>query len=348
MNAKERIEAFWLGERPDRIPLTIYMWLLQQYKVVDDPAWLPMYEAGLLTTLGIGVCGARRSNVEHLHDSFTEQGQRIDREVLRTPVGEVSATYREGWHAKYFLETADDYRVMQYVVEHTEVFAEPEPFARAEQEQGEHCLVHLGLGRSPIQTILVDWAGLANFGPHLAELEEEVLGLYDALLNNFRRAAEITAEGPGRYVSLLENFTAETMGPARFRRFHLPVYEEVFPELQRAGKIIGVHYDGRLASCQEPIAGAPIDLLESLTPPPEGDMTLAEARAAFPDKLFWSNLNLETYELPPDSLRATILDAIEQGAPDGRRFAFEVAEDLPRNWRDSLPAILEVLREAGE
>jgi hypothetical protein len=306
-----------------------------------------MYQAGLLATWGVGTCGSRTKSVERVWDSYTEDGRKIDREVLRTPVGEITATYREGWHAEYFLKTAEDYRVMQYVVENTEIFPRHEAFAQAEQEHGKHCIVHAGLGRSPIQSILVDYAGLESFGWHLVDLAEEVEALCEALLRNLRRSVDITAEGPGRYVAVMENFTAETMGPERFRRYHLPVYEELFPMLQSAGKIVGTHFDGRLASCKEVIAESPIDLLESLTPPPEGDVTLAEARAAWPDKLFWSNINLETYELPPERIRETVLNAVQQAAPDGRRLAFEVSEDLPRNWPTSMPVVLEALQESG-
>ena len=179
----------------------------------------------------------------------------------------------------------------------------------------------------------MDFAGLENFCWHLVEYEEEVRRLYAALLGNFRRIVEIVARGPGRYLSNLENFTADTLGPRRYQEFLLPVYEEFFPMLHAAGKIIGCHYDGRLANCRRHIAGAPIDLIESLTPPPEGDLTLAQARAAWPDKLFWSNINVGCYELPPPELEALVLQRVAEGAPDGRRFAFEVSEQYPANWQ---------------
>jgi hypothetical protein len=345
MDPRERVEAFWSGERPDQIPYTIYRGYPWQRGVLDDPAWQPMYEAGLRSTWEVGTFGSRTKNVEHGHDSWTEEGQKFDRYTMRTPVGEISATYREGWQAKYFLETAEDYRVMQYVVEDTEIFPQHETLAQAEKEHGEHCIVHVGLGRSPIQTLLVDYAGLENLSWHLAELPAEVEALCEALLSDLRTAAEITAEGPGRYVSVAENFTADTMGPERFRRYHLPVYEELFPPLQAAGKVVGAFFDGRLASCKDAIAGSPINVLESLTPPPEGDLTLAQARSAWPDKLFWSNINLETYERPPDRIRAAVLEAVEQAAPDGRGLALAVSEDLPRTWRDSMPVVLDALRE---
>jgi hypothetical protein len=155
----------------------------------------------------------------------------------------------------------------------------------------------------------------------------------------------IVAEGPGRYVSVLENFTAETMGPMRYGKYHLPVYNELFTQLQTAGKIVGTHYDGKLAACQELIAQAPMDLIESLTPPPEGDMTLAQARQAWPNKLFWSNINVSVYQLPPEQIRARILDLVQQAAPDGKRLAFEVSEHIPQNWQESMAVVLAALEE---
>lgn len=127
--------------------------------------------------------------------------------------------------------------------------------------------------------MLVDYAGLENFGIHLLMYEEEVRGLYQAFLDVFRKSVEIVAQGKERYVNCYENFTAETLGPARYREFLLPVYEECFPLLRESGKIIGTHYDGKIATCKEHVARAPIDVIESFTRAPEGDMELREARA---------------------------------------------------------------------
>lgn len=164
-------------------------------------------------------------------------------------------------------------------------------------------------------------------------------------LEQFRQDVEIVAGGPGRYVSVGENFTAETMGPSRFARFHVPVYRELLPILQRAGKIAGTHFDGKLASCKELIADSPIDLIESLTPPPEGDMTPAEARGALGQKLFWANINISNYTLPPAELRKVVLQGVADGSVDGRLFAYEISEDLPANWEEAIPVVLDALKE---
>ena len=74
-------------------------------------------------------------------------------------------------------------------------------------------------------------------------------------------------------------------------------------------------------------------------------MTLAECRAAWPDKLFWSNINVACYNLPPEQLTALVLDRVEEASPDGKRLAFEVSEQYPANWKESMLVVLEALRE---
>ena len=346
MNTRERLEAFWAGERPDQIPYTIYQW--EWRHTADDPAWLPLFDLGLGVTWHLPTVEAiPDATVEDVTERWLEDGRTFERRILRTPVGSIFETFVDGWRMKYLLETAEDYAVMTYIVRHTRIEPIFDSFRAQERELPPFGVALVDMHRTPIQTILVDYAGVQNFGYHLYDLNGQVLELYDALLQNFRRTVDLVAEGPGRYICVLENFSAEMIGPARFKSLLLPVYRTLFPILQSAGKIVGTHYDGRLAVCRELIAGAPIDVIESLTPPPDGNMTLGEARAAWPDKLFWSNINISCYELPPDDLRQLVFDRIAQAAPDGRRLAFEVSEQSPANWRKSMRTVLEALRETG-
>jgi hypothetical protein len=343
MNIRERLEAFWSGERPDQIPYTIYQneWRHTQ----NDPAWHDLYQKGLGVTWHCPTVRLKTSNVETEEQTYTDQGKTILRRTMRTPVGEIYETYVDGWHHKYWLETAQDYMVMTYIVRHTEVLPTYDEFLALDKKIAPYGIPLVALGRTPLQIILVDYAGLGKFAYHLFDLAAEVQELYDALLTNFRKGVELTAAGPGRFVSVLENFTADSLGPKRYQEFLLPVYEEFFPILQSAGKIVGTHYDGQLASCQHLIADAPIDLIESLTPPPEGDMTLAEARQVWPDKLLWSNINVDCYYLPPRQLHDLVLERVAEAAPDGKRLAFEVSEQYPDNWPESLPVVLDALNE---
>ena len=343
MNIHERLETFWAGERPDEIPYTVYHTKWQDVK--DDRAWEAMFANGLGLTFNEYPIKLDVSDLETIQRDTVEKGIHMRHVIWRTSVGEVSATWTNDWQQEYWLKSPEDYRVMTHIVENTDIVPAYQTFGAAEKEMAPYAVTWSLLGRTPLQEILVDYAGLENFSFHLFDYEAEVRQLYDALLDSFRRKVEIVAAGPGRFVSNLENFTAETLGPKRYEEFLLPVYEECFPILHQAGKIVGCHYDGQTANVKHLIARAPIDLIESLTPPPEGDQTLAEARAVWSEKLFWSNINVSAYELPKDELKKLILERVEQGAPDGRRLAFEISEVLQENWRESIPTVLEALKE---
>lgn len=343
MNIRERLEAFWSGEKPDQIPYTIYQ--NEWRHTADDPAWVPMFEDGLGVTWNLPTFKTVYKNVESAEETFTENGKTVQRKILRTSVGEIFETYVDGWHHKYLLETAEDYAVMTYIVKHTELSPAYDKFLRLDADIAPYGVPLVALGRTPFQVMLVDFAGLEKFSFHLFDLTAEVQELYEAMLVNYRKAVEITAAGPGRFVSVLENFTAESLGPKRYEEFLLPIYKELFPILQSAGKIIGTHYDGQLAACKHLIADAPMDLIESLTPPPEGNLTLTEAREVWPNKLFWSNINVGCYDLPPKQLQDTVLQRVVEASSDGTQLAFEVSEQYPDNWKESIPVVLEALKE---
>lgn len=343
MDPRECIKAFWSGERPKQIPYTIYWW--EWNAVADDPAWRPMFRDGLRVTFTVPTSIENQKGVDYEEKTYTENGDKIRRCIMKTSEGDLLATWRNDWHDTYWLKTPDDYRIMTHIVENTDISADYEATARAEKNLGEFGIVYACIPRTPLQTILVDYAGLENFGIHLLMYPEEVRGLYDALLKKFRIAVEIVAGGKDRYVNCFENFSAETLGPDRYAEFLLPVYNECFPMLHQAGKIVGTHYDGRIASCKHLVAQAPIDVIESFTEPPEGDMSLKEARETWPSKSIWHNVGVSDYALEPAVLRNKILERIQAAAPDGRRVAIEVSEHLPKNWRESMPIVLAALRE---
>ena len=344
----EGIEAFWIGERPERIPFSVGGALCGDK--VNDPAMVGFFERGLVPTYSVATFSSLTQGVERSTETYEEDGQTVRRTTLRTPVGEIFATAWHNpdfliawWPQRPWLETAEDYRVRTWIVENAEMRPAYDNYRQMVERVAPYGLVSPSIGRSPIQSILWDGAGLELFAYHLVDLEEQVVALYDALCDRFRKIVEVVAAGPGRYVAGPENFSADAMGPARYERFLLPVYSECIPVLHQAGKIIGTHYDGRLSAVKDLIAQSPIDIIESLTEPPEGDMPLAECRAVWPEKSLWTNINVSHFDLTPDELKDHIGCKVSEAAPDGRRLAFEISEDFPVNWQEGISAVLEAL-----
>jgi hypothetical protein len=74
-------------------------------------------------------------------------------------------------------------------------------------------------------------------------------------------------------------------------------------------------------------------------------MAYERCRALWPDKVFLANLNLHLYELGAEDLRRAVID--KRARAGKRGLAFEVSEDLPANWRRSMPVVLQTLAEVG-
>ncbi len=327
------------GSRPEWIPYTV-----NQEFVTDDPAWEGLFAAGLCRIPYVHTVREEMIGVERVVEPVTWQGPPGRRVTLRTSQGEISQIEVRGWVQAYYLKTPTDYRVMAHIVRNTRLSLDPAGFEAAEREVGDRGLTLVGVGRSPMQTILVDYAGLENFSYHLSDEFPELFELAEALEAQLLERCRLTAAGPGRYISLLENFTAESWGAARFRKYHLPVYAKLLPIFHATDKRVFPHCDGQLACVAPLLAETGFAGIESLTEPPEGDMTLAQARAGFPDRVLWANINVGVYALPPAELRRWVRERVQAAAPDGRGLAFEISEDLPPNWREAIPVVLETLR----
>jgi hypothetical protein len=339
MSSRDNLVAALEGKHPGRIPYSIY----DEDFIHADPVWQALLDQGLCRVAWVSTFRRETPNVERVELPDSWRDGPAMRVVLRTPVGEITQLVARGWTQEYVLKNPQDYRVMEYVARDTRLIPDASAFGRAESRVGDQGITLVDAMRSPMQQILVDFAGLETFSFHLAEELPELHALAEALTDQLIEASRIIARGPGRFIDMLENLTAESWGPERFRRHHLPVYARVFDILHAGGKKVVAHFDGKLACLADLVAGTSLDGIESLTSPPEGDMTYDRARAVFREKFIWGNLNVSLYDLPPHALRARVQELARLAAPDGRLFAFEISEDLPRNWKETIPMVLETL-----
>ena len=161
---RENLTDVFEGRRPEYIPLTIY-----EDFVDDDPYWDELFASGLCKIPFRYPFKEINHNMLKLTDKKISNGRSIEHITLKTPVGEVHSVLYDGWTEEYFLKTPEDYSVMKYIVENTKLEFDPKPFLDEEKVLGEKGITQVLLKRSPMQTILVDYAGLENFAYHLAD-----------------------------------------------------------------------------------------------------------------------------------------------------------------------------------
>jgi hypothetical protein len=340
MTTRERLFTALTGGTPDRTPFTfIDRWMGTD---MDAPAWRRLMDQGLGVVCDVKCVRAIEHGVRDTHETLIRDGVTCACHTRHTPVGSIHEMHTNGWKTDYFVKEPRDYKVLQWIVEHTELVADYDPQRQADARAGSFGVAPVVGSRSPMLGINVEWTGAEQFALDLAQETPELFELFHARRRLFLEETRLIARGPGDFVKWIENLMASLMGPRRYRDWVVSVYRDAVPILEAAGKRVFVHYDGVLSVLRDEIADAPFHGIESLTEPPEGDMMYDECRAAWPDKVFWANLNLGCYSLPPDQLRAEVRAKLARA---GRRgVVLGMSEDLPGNWQQTIPVILDELQ----
>jgi hypothetical protein len=225
-----------------------------------------------------------------------------------------------------------------------ELFDDLDPFDAAfdesERELGEAGITIAHVDRTPFQKLQIDFAGLEAFSYHLADEEASLFELLE-LMNSLKlEEFACVARSKAEYIKLWENIGIDAVGPQVYRRHLVPVYEGIIRLLEGSGKRLLLHYDGKLRLIAGDIARLGFDI-DSLTPPPEGDMEGAEARALWPESFLWLHPSLTLFDLPEEELAARFTAIARAVGP--RRYCFEISEGVPPNWERGIPAVLKGL-----
>ena len=342
MTNRERFAAAIKGAKPDRIPYLIYGGHVTD---ANYHSWAPFIERGLCVMPRVKGVKETAPDVTETVENFYDarSGYNVERRTIRTPAGEISRLSHDGWVREYFVKSPCDYAVIEYILRNTALAPDFDDFYGHEAKIGDAGVTIVRAERSPLQKIIVDYAGLENFSYHMADAPATVDGTVEVLNDYLKRYYAVLAGHPSAYIQIPENLTSEQSGPARYKKYHMPFYEMVVAAFRGANKKLFAHYDGKIACLAELITETGLDGVESFTAPPEGDLTYADARRIMPDMIIMANIGLSDYFLPPDELKKKIAGFIECAAPDGRGLIFEISEDLPVKWSESIPVVLDAI-----
>ena len=333
------------GGMPERTPYSFYSWMANRETEKGKAAWQDVIDRGLALCHH---CSTVR-HIEHgVTDETHEETRDSDTYTIRTkscPAGTLRMVRKNGWHHEDWIKTPEDYTVRKWMIENTELVTQYDEYHKAADFVGDNGVVVVTGSRTPAMSINVDWAGTERFCQDVALEVAEMGTLYEAQKKLFLEETRLLAAGPGQFVKWFENLTIAMIGPARYRDLLVSVYNDAVPALEASGKRVMVHYDGALRVIADQIATAPFHIVESLTEPPEGDMDYQECREAWPDKVLWANINVDTYHRPDEEIKETVRGMRERAGKRG--LAFELSEDLPAGWEHTIPVVLETLEELG-
>jgi len=335
---RKRLLSALDGEPVIQPVYAVYDWFVQNRRI----DWTRLFDRGLGQINHVVMADVKRPNVE-IHESSSRVGDAIRKDVRWvTDVGELHEWYLGEWRQEHLVKTPDDYRILQHALEGSNFTLNTQAFAASEAALGDAGMTLGHLWRTPLQEIQIDYVGLEEFSFHLADEEPELLELLEYMTFLKCEEARVAASHPAKFIKLWENLSIQTMGPANYRKFILPVYDALLAIFQPLGKRIMVHYDGSLKEIASDFARYPIDI-DSVTPPPEGNMTIPECRAAWPDKFFWLHPSLSCFQMPEQQMLNYIAEMIRDAGP--QRYCLMISEDVPPEWEWRVPKILEMLEQ---
>lgn len=137
---------------------------------------------------------------------------------------------------------------------------------------------------TPWQQLWVEWIGLQAFSMHLADYTDHVARTIELLIRRERQQFEIAYRSPAPFINIPDNITVPAIGPKRFREYCVPLYNELGGMLEERGARLFIHMDGLLKPLWKDIAASKVGGLDSFTPVPDCDTSVAEALAQWPDK----------------------------------------------------------------
>ncbi|MGI6209430.1 MAG: uroporphyrinogen decarboxylase family protein [Anaerolineae bacterium] len=347
MTPRERIEAALLGERPDVVPFTVY-----ENKLPTSEAERRLRNEGLGIVMRTSAFRPVYSECTQEQVTFTgPDGVTYVRTIVKTPVGTLTALDRPvgftSWHEERLFKSPADYEPLEAMIADRNYVPTYERVARLQALMGGDGFVRVGIGYSPLQEIIYTLMGLEQFSIQWAENRDRVMRLYNLLTEDRRKIYPIVAGSPALAANYGGNVSPEVVGRERFETMILPHYDEASEVLHAQSKLLGVHFDANTGPLAPGIARSKMDYVEAFTPVPTCDMTVREAREAWPNKTLWinfpSSVHLESIQEIEDMTRRILREA----AP-GDRFLIGITEDVPEDrWQENFAAILRVVNSEG-
>lgn len=343
MTPRERVLAVLRGEKPDKVPFTIY-----ENKIPQCAVERRLRNEGLcIVNRKQAAVVAETPNCIQETYTWREDGQPRTRTVIRTPVGEVSSVSRPAgftsWTLERFFKGPEDYKALLFMVKDTRYRPNYEAFAAAEKWMGEDVICRAGVGSCPLHQIMVHWMGVETFAVEWMERRDEILKLEAAMRESLRQVYPLLAAAPITHANFGGNETPEVMGAPRYRQFCIPLFDECAEHFRPKGIKLGTHMDGNARAWAQDVAKSRLDYIEAFTPAPDTDMTLEEALAAWPDKVLWINFPSSLHLADIGTIRKCAAEIVEL-ARQTNRVILGITEDIPEDrWQGNLLAISEVI-----
>jgi len=368
MTNRERILAVLEGRLPDRIPWIprLQIW----YDANRLTGTLPEeYRGQSLRKVERRVFGGTaardgviyRTNLENV-EVRTRQVTELDQVTeYQTPVGTVTTRLRsterlrqqgiQDAEVEFMLKRREDYAVVQYIIENTRYEAAYDEYLEYEREVGDEGYPMINCGDCPFHHWMRALAGYNEAYFHLNDFANEVESLLSTLTDRFKETVwQHMLDSPAKLLMHGHHLSSHMTPPPLFEQYILPYYQELTPRLRAAGKVVALHGDNDTRQILEHIERAGFGMAECFVTYPMVDTTLAEARAAWDDRvIIWGGVPSVILEEPyTEEQFEEYMNELFQTIAPGRAFILGIADNaMPGSKIERIKRITQLVEQQG-
>jgi len=358
MDFLTRINAVLHHQPPDRVPFAPYDNLVPRGEFSRQ-----------LGNRGMGLVmrgSTLWEETPHVSTEYRRQGDLIQT-VYHTPAGDVFTTARsnlgrlsdsESLAEDGLIKTVKDYEPVICMIEDTLYHRDNSQYDDRRRDLGNDGIFVESAFETPYNSSRSLFGGNVGFENWIYEQHDHpdhFARLMQALERREEKRVELIAGSPVEYLGC--GSIDGTWGTVDFTRYELPTYKKFIPYLQAHGKKCFLHaHASNMSRFKAIVAEIHADVIEAFTPPPIGDLSVKEARAAWgAETVIWVNFPETIFYQGAAATRAYTTELLCSDPPGDRLvigftemgFWGAVTDDLEKIFKAGTTAILDAIDEAG-
>lgn len=308
MTPKERLLASIQGKKIDRFswsPNLAYWWEHSGEDVVN------MGEVEFLKSIGADPLirghfayqpGSKNWDNMMLFDVSYDETCRVREETIgeerkviyETPLGKLVFGYKYSKSgATWFLrehgvKEEEDFKILAYLKDHTILTPNYERYNREAAELGDEGLMVPILVpdlKSAFQSMVEYWVGTEGISYAVYDYPETVEAALESMRRLNMKAVEICAASEAECFLTWEDSSTTNISPTLYENYIAPEINDWCEYLHKKGKLYIQHACGHLKQLMPIMAKTEIDAIESISPPPTGNIEIWEAREILPERI---------------------------------------------------------------
>ncbi|MGI5958017.1 MAG: uroporphyrinogen decarboxylase family protein [Massiliimalia sp.] len=339
MKAKNRLLNALLGKPVDRIPWSpflAYYWdyLPESIQCEGQVSYLEKMGADPLLRGFHCLSKLKYNNCE-----ISEQVKQNEKQVVyETPVGILKERYTYSpkgntWFlTDHPVKTGEDIKILQCLIEHCQVIQDTDIFNRDFDYYGDRALLLPVVGlfsKTAFQSMLEHWMGTEELIYAIYDIPEVLEECLAAIQEKDFQTVEIAAQTKAEGFIFWEDSSTTNISPQLFSRYTAPEITRWGNYLHKNDKLLVHHACGHLKDLIPEMAKLPVDAIESISPPPTGNIELWEAYERLPQTVALIG------GIEPTVFRNETLEGLEQyverllNKTKGKRFILANSDSCP-------------------